>query len=500
MNRIMGLILAFAVGTAIGGCASAGTAGSDGINAASGSQSARPSENRMTREANRNLGLAMLRSDPAEQRQLFENALGEAQAAIEADPENPLGWYLAGQAHAKLSDYVAADSAFKKAVALYPAYEAEIDGDREEAWVEAYNEAIGAYQAGDMDGAIQGMENASLIFWKRPEAQHILGSFYANQNEPEKAIKAFTSALNTLRTSPIVPEDEETRETWKRDEEEIAMNLGLLLTSVERHGEAADVYRELLERRPGHLGSEINLAMTLMQQDKVAEGAAIIERLNARDDLSDGDYLMIGIALFNADDFDGAADAFHSASVKNPYSHDAIYNLAKAVLRQSLLLEEERKDREDAALDRRLTEVYERLIMASEKTQGLDPFNQDVITYMMRSYQGLAQLGSDAAKQREYRGKLQGTLQQYEALPFDVGNFSVNSTENEVTVSGTVTNLKATAGQSVTLRVTILSANGAGIGSGDATVTMPAAEASTLFRVEIPVTGEIAGWKYERIQ
>lgn len=505
MNRILGLILALSVGAAVGGCASAGSSGGAGegmapSKSASASRGVRPSENRQTREANRHLGMAMLKSDPAEQVPLYEQALGSAQAAIEADPENPRGWYLAGQVYAKLKDYAAADSAFTRAVTLYPDYAAEIDAEREEAWVTAYNDAIGAYQQNDMDGAIRGMEEAARIYRKRPEALQVLASFYANRDELDKAIGAYQQALVILRDPELRPADEEMSQQWAESEEEIAMNTGTLLLSSGRADEAEKVYREYLAQHPGHLGAEINLAVTLTQQSKTAEAAEVFSRLSSRTDLTDNHLLMIGIGMFNADDFKAAADAFRSAGEKNPYSRDAYLNLSKALLRLSLQFEEERGGKANATIDPQLTKAYEEMISAGEKTLEFDPFNREVLTFIMRAQESLRQMTTNAQEIQRYQTQMRATINKYEEAAFDVDNISVQDGENQVTISGTVMNLRLAQGAPVTLRFSILGANGAAVGTGDVTISAAAVEASAPFRVAVPVSAAMVGWKYERVQ
>jgi tetratricopeptide (TPR) repeat protein len=505
MNRIMGLILAFSVGAVAGGCASAGTTGGAGSGtapskAASEGRVAKPSENRMTREASRNLGMAMLRTDPAEQAALYQQALAGALAAIEDNSENPRGWILAGQAYAKLKDYPAADSAYTRAVTLYPDYAAEIDGEREEAWVAAYNDAIAAYQQDDMDGAIQGMEYASLIYRKRPEALQVLGSFYATQDQTEKSIESFQGALKVLRDASLAPADEEIRAQWAESEREIATNLGMLLTSLGRSADAEQIYRDFLAVHPGDLSAEVNLAVSLTQQEKAAEATAMFEKLLARTDLSDNQLLMVGIGLFNSDNYQAAAEAFRSAATKNPYSRDAYLNLGKALLRKSLQLEEERQGAANATVAAQLTESYKEMISASMKTLELDPFNREVLTIIMRSQQQLSQIATEAREKSRYQSEVQATLKRYEDLAFEVDNISVQSGSEEVTISGTLMNLKLSQGAPVTLRFSILAMTGAMLGTADVNVTAAAANAPVPFRLTIPVSGEMEGWKYERVQ
>jgi tetratricopeptide (TPR) repeat protein len=454
----------------------------------------------MTRDANRNIGLAMLKSDPAEQESLYREALAGALGAIEADPQNPRGWFLAGQVYARLKDYAAADSSYTRAVTLYPNYAGDIDGEREEAWVMAYNDAIAAYQAGDMDGAITGMEDANRIYRKRPEALQVLASFYANRDEVDKAIAAYRGALEILRDPSLLPADEELRKQWAEGEEEATLNTGMLLASTERYAEAEQVYREFITLHPDHLGAQVNLATALAQQGKTAEAAEVFQKLSSRTDLTDNHYLMIGIGMFNADDFEAAANAFRSAATKNPYSRDAHLNLSKALLRISLQLEEERGGKANPAVDPKLTKVYEEMVSEGEKTLALDPYNREVLGLIMRAQESMRQMAGNAQAVQRYQAQMRETVKRYEEAPIDVENISIQTAEGEVTISGTLLNLKLNQGSSVTLRFSVLTASGTVVGTKDVSVSAGRVETSAPFRVTIPVSAPMEAWKYERVQ
>jgi len=498
MNRIVGLILAFSV-VAVTGCASAG--GSAGPSKAAAGDSHRPSENRMTREANRNLGLALLRETLEEQRPLLEEALASAQEAIEANPQNPLGWRLAGQAHAKLGQYVEADSAFSRAVALYPPYEEEVDAEREEAWVDAYNAAIGAYQAGDIEGAIEGMEYASLIYQKRPEALHVLGSFYANDDELDKAADAFSKALDIIRDPSLTPEDEELAAEWVAQEEELVTNLGQLLNILGRPADAEAIYRDYLNRNPDHLSTEVSLAVSLTEQGKDEEAHEVFTRLASRDDLDENQLVMIGIGMFNADDFVSAADAFRSVTEMNPYSRDAYVNLSMALLRQSLEIEEAQEEGADPEAEATLATLYKEMIATSEQARRLDPYNREALTFSLRAYQGLTQLESEAANLNQHQSELQNIIREYENLPLSVEDLSIQAGAADVMISGVLINLQEEEGETVQLRFNIHSADGNVLGSEVVEVVTGAPESDRVpFQVTIPVSAEMEGWSYERVQ
>lgn len=517
MNRIFGLILALFIGVAVSSCASA--AKSSGSSAEAGSRatasassdtgrgpgarrtrrSRRPTENRHTREAARNIGLAILRPED-QQAPLFQEALRHAQAAIESEPENARGWFLAGQAHAKLKDYEAADSSFTRAESLYRGYREDIKTEREEAWIIAYNTAIETFNNGDIPATVKHLENADKIYRGRPEALYLLGSFYANQNEYDKAITAYEALLAILRDTSLQPSEAEAKEQWSQQEEETVLNMGTLYFILDRIPEAEKVYREYLERNPNHLDMEVNLALALTRQEKTAEAAEVFERIAARPELTASQLLTVGIGLFNAENFAGAADAFTKAIEKNPHLRDAHLNYAKAVLRMSLVLEEAKVQNRPDQDDAKLIEHYRAMIESGQKVLELDPFNAEIYTYMLRSHQGLSQLLPQARDRQRHENELRALVRKFEALPVEVDHLAIQQDEGRATVGGVIKNRKMKQGDPITIRITLLSATGEAIGSADVTKNMPAPESATEFEVTIQYQGEFEGWKYERVQ
>lgn len=495
MNRITGLILALAVSVTMGACATTGSAGSGEMTA----DGTRPTDNRHTREANREIGMAAIRQDPEQQREHYQRALESALLAIGEAPDNPRGWYLAGQAYANLGDYIGADTAFTKAQELYPPYEAQIDPEREQAWVIAYNTGVEALQQNDLDEAIAQMENANRIYSKRPEARLNLGSFYANQNETEKAIEAYRGALEILRGPARETLDPEFTDDWDHNDQIATLNLGQLLSSLGRDAEAEQVYREYLERYPGDISALVNLADALVQQEKIEESAEIYNELLSRDDLTERDYLIVGVGLFQADDFAGAAGAFRRTVELNPYSRDAYYNLAQSlyVMTTEMVAEREKATgAEVRAINEQLRPIYLELASSAEKVLEMDPLNRNIIAFMVSAYQGLAEM-SEGAQRNEHLAQIQKALDLHEQFRFEVVDVNITPGDEIVRINGMLRNINAKVGEDLRLRLHILSETGAVVGSHDVSVSAPAAEGSVPFQAAIQVSAPMAGWKYE---
>lgn len=496
MNRLKGLILALIVGMTASACASAGGIG--GADLPEGV--VRPSENRYTREANREIGLAVIQPDAAQQRAHYERALQSAMQSIEEQPDNPRGWFLAGQAYANVGDYAQADAAFSKAQEIYPPYAEEIDFERGQVWVMAYNAGVEALQRNDIAEAIAQMENAALIQPSRPEARLNLGSFYANRNEPEKAIASYREALKVLRgpQSEEVPEDQ--LDDWKQNEQIAVFNLGQILSRLDRHAEAEAVYREYLENNPDEISAVVHLANALVQQDKIDEASAIYDDLMDRPGLDENDYQTIGVGLFQAEEFAGAARAFRGIIKLNPYSRDAYYNLAQALYVSANDLSSSREAasaEERARIEATMKAQYEELAEAAAKVVELDPLNRNIVAFMVGAYQGLANLAENPRAREPYLKKIQEAMQHHETIRLELLDMAISEEDRVLRFSGLVRNVSANAGDQIRLRVIAMGANGNVVGTEDVTVTAPAADATGEFEVVFSVTDRMAGWRYE---
>lgn len=461
----------------------------------------RPSNNMWTRSVALYLSKAQTAQDFEAKRDLWRQALEAAKEGIAEVPSNPRIWLLAGQVYVQLDSATQAHEAFNKAQEIYPDYEKEIDTERRNAWARWHNGGVTAIQQQNVDAAIRLFEQADLIYDKMPNARLQLGGLYARKGETDRAIEAYRGALEILRgpASQSVPERQ--REQWRENEEAAAFNLAQLLAGAGRDEEAAQAYRDFLEREPQNRTAKSNLAIVLGRMGKTDEASEIYAELMSQPDLTDAELFSIGIGLYNADEFERAAEAFRKTLALNPHSRDALYNLGQAIYRRSVQIEEQREkgsgdEQVKAASD--LGTMYAELQSVTEKLRGMDPYNRNVLLLQVQAYRGQTDLtAEDAATSDEWRNKALAVLQEQEKLPFEVSRVTMAAAEGKVTLSGSVTNLKLDAGTPVKIRLILVDENGGTVGSGEVTVPAPEAEQSAQFNAEIQVSGAAAGWRHE---
>lgn len=420
MNRYRGLVTALVVGAAL-------------VPASLDAQTNR--DTRYTKEAEKFIGLAMMAGDPASKQGRYREALSALEEAFTREADNAKVWYIAGQAYAGLHDFAKADEAFDKAVELFPEYEAELEGEREAAWLEGFEAGVALMDAQNYDSALVVLRASHDMYPYRPEGLLNIGSIYANQGDTDKAIEAFQAAVEAARGTHLEKLDEEGKAQWER-------------------------FAQM---------AELNIAQMT--------GAK-------------------GVELFQAEDYAGAAAAFTQAAEVNPYSRDYLFNIVQANYAQASELHEQRDSAAapgTAPQDPQLTQLYDGLRSQIAKVREFDPNNENLLAILAQAERrhgeltGNAQAGQQAAL---------AVLQELENMPVEVQNLVVTPGESDATIEGTVKNRKAAAGSTVTIRITLLDGAGQSIGETQAQVTVPEAEATVPFTATAPVTGQIAGWKY----
>jgi tetratricopeptide (TPR) repeat protein len=463
----------------------------------------RPRDDAHTREAGVYLAQASLAQGEAARRS-YEQALAAALNAIERDPSNPRAYLLAGQASVGAEQWVRADTMFARAEELHPRFADQILAEREEGWVLAYNLGAEALNAGDMDAALEYFRGADVLYDGRPEARLAVALLYTNRGELEGAIRAYEGALDILAAG--VPEGllEEQIEAWEQDHRTAAFNLANLLSQTDRFAEAAEVLAEYLAQVGPELEAEVRLqaltaqAAFLAQAGRAEEAQELYADLLARPDLGSDQYFQIGIGMFNAGEYERAADAFATSAELNPHSRDAYLNLVQSLYTAAMDLEEEAETPER---NQRLHAMYDRLLEAADRVTEFDPLNRNLLSFTLRAYRAKADISPSAEADRLNR-MAQDVFRRYQEQPYEVVDIVMaHERGDRARVEGTFMNLTGTPGQQVALRFTILDTDGNAMDTATATVTVPPADEAVDFSTVVDLSrGQLAGWRYELVR
>ena len=395
----------------------------------------------------------------------FSRALELAKEGIISDPQNPIHYFVAGQAQVRLGEYEDADEMFIEAQRRYPGYEVDIEREREAAWAKAFNEGGEAYATGDLERTVEAWSQAVVIYDLRPEAHRNLASLLTGDGRYEQAIAAYQDGLVGLDKLPVT-RVLEAEEIARRADQRIAMEEGVapLLLFTERFVEAEVMFRRQLDRGPTSTQLQGDLAASLRGQGRTEEAAAIYTALLSEAELQASELFNLGIALFRSSDFRAASDAFERLTELQPMSRDAWFNYANALF---------------------AAEAWESLTRVGDRLLELDPLGENAGLITARAH--LESGDQDTALR---------TLEQTEAAVVYLEGLLMRPSDAETIVQGRVIGNVAVAGTSVRLRFTFYGDDGE-LGVKAITVSAPPADESTGFEVSFGTRA--TAYRYEVI-
>ena len=101
--------------------------------------------------------------------------------------KNPAVWYYFGRYYVEMKDGAGADSAFRRALALAPQCQADIDGYREQVWGDVLQNGLRTWQDNKLDSAKTLLRQAAGLRPNHPRAALALGQIYAGENKIDSA-------------------------------------------------------------------------------------------------------------------------------------------------------------------------------------------------------------------------------------------------------------------------------------------------------------------------
>ena len=449
-------------------------------------QGERPRENRQTRRAEDQLDLAQAGlMGPEVADSLYQEALANANEAIEDRDNNPLGYLLAGRALLGLGRFEEADAAFDKAEELRPVYVLEIDPIREGSWFDQYELAQPLLGSGDYAGAAEVLEMANLIYKKRPEIMIVLGQIYASDagtaTDPAVRLEASEKAIQRLReadeviTARIADVDSASSVNWLEQQAEIPVTIAQALISAERFDDAAAALQGLVESNPDNTLYATNLAGIYTQSEKPDSAKLVYGRLLTRDDLAPGDLYLIGSGLYQANEYEMAAGAFRRATEVAPMDRDAVEMWTRS-LQLGMTT-----GGTDAT-----PEQLQAVITAAEKWTALDPNGRVGLLILAQT----VNKAGDEDRTIELVGQI-------EALNVGLIDLQLErSPSGGATLMGDIENLKADPGTPVTIEFTFYDLAGNTLGSETVRVSTGLKDARTPFRCVISSDQQVDGYTY----
>jgi len=395
--------------------------------------------------------------------ELPAQALELLESGMEADPGNPIHYYLAGSAEAMLGRWFRADQLFREAERLYPAYELDIEPRRESAWAEAFNVGLDALAEGDMEGTEEAWRGAVSVFSLRPEAHRSLASLLANEGRYAEAAEVLRDAIEGLSGLPatrVLPEAElQERNSTRVDLEDA---LGEYLFLGDQFAQAEPLLRLRVERDPGNAQARGDLAAVLMEVGRPDEAREVYAELLADPDVQGAVLFSLGIASFRAGRFDQASEIFAEVVARQPYSRDAWFNYTNALF---------------------ASEDWEEITRQGDRLLDTDPLSETVAIIRARAH---LELGEEEMA-RTY-------LEEIVTAPLFLEGLQLSVQASETLIQGRVVGNLEGGGSELRVRFHFIE-DGVDRGSEILELRAPPEGESTPFQVRWP--GRATAYRYE---
>ncbi len=402
-------------------------------------------------------------SDPVKTETLLQNSVNTAtKAIVEADQgENGAAWYLMGRSYLQLGDIAGADSAFTKATEYAPQCSEDIKAWRQRAWLPLMNPATKFSQEGNADSALVLYRLAATISRSMPQGFYNMGVLFANMGQTDSALAYFKKAQAVAAANP---------KDFAKDRNAATFNLAAMYQRAGDHALAVEELEKYVGWDPNDTDAKRALATSLRALGKNEEAAAldkeVLAAAAASGTMSTGDMMSMGINFFNDKKFAEAADAFRQVLAKQPYSRDAMYNLANAYY---------------------ALEQGDSLVGTARKLVEMEPLNEDSRKLLAQGFR----LQADTAS-------LINTVTELVAMPTSVSVERFAGRAGGVTLGGTAVGRQTESATPApkTITVEFLAADGSVVTTKD--VEIPALEPGVKFEWSADGDGEaIVGWRYK---
>ena len=410
-----------------------------------------PSETRYSQTA----ALLLRSSEP-------DRALELALEGIAAAPGNPIHYFLAGVANARLVRYTDADRMWSEAERIYPAYQLEVEPERLSAWAEAFNRGSEAYADGLDEEAVEAWRGAAAVYRLRPEAHRNLAMLLFQEARLDEAADVYGELLAGLAEAPatrMLTDSEVAERAAERIETE--ERLAELYLMASRFADAEPLLRARLERDPSNAEVRQDLASALAGLERWDEARAIYDSLLSEQSLAETQLHNLGVALFRAQAPERAALAFRRLIDERPSSRDAWFNYANALLAAG---------------------EWTTLVGVGDRLLAVDPLGESSGLLVARAY---LETGDEQSALRE--------LERVDGAPVHLESMFLQASGPATTLQGRVVGNVAEPGSLLQLRFTFY--GDAGEAQVDTALSAPDSGESDGFEVSVPMRAR--AYRYE---
>ncbi len=406
----------------------------------------------------------------------LDDALRSLTDALARDQEeNPAVWYYLGRyyRHPRIRDPFGADSAFARAQELAPACAADIAYYRQSWWVGEINAGIDSLRAGAFESAKVQFRRAGALWDQDNVGFYYMARIFGNEGDADSALAYFRKVVS-------IPVTDSSRQlNYDESVINIAQLYGMLAAG---RGEPAlwdstiawyQRYRVEVADDPHVI---VSIADALEGQGNEEAALAMYDSALLRaQEMEVTDVFKVGEAMFLAERFEIAAEAFATGLQRNPYSQIGLYNLTNSYLAIA------NDEREPAAAQR---EAAGKMVDVARRLLEVDPQNRGSLGLLGAAFQLIGRADSARVLQRRS-----------DRLTFEVNVDDARALSGGYEIRGRLINLQPGETQVPGLVFEFLDAAGGVVASDTVTAILLQGGASTDFRLT-PQGDGIVAWRY----
>lgn len=377
--------------------------------------------------------------------------------------------------------YAAADSAITIVEKSSPGCAEYIAPFRQQkAWLDVTNSAINALNAKQLDSAEIFARRSITLERKSPYAYTVLASVAKERKNYPQMIEYSRQVIATSG------DDSTYADVRERAQYELASTLADRVKSAPAAEKKAFAKEAIAAWTPLAMSADEvqgTVAVRNLHELYIMAGdSALLKNIYApmltnSAKYSEGALLQAGVVASQFQRPDDAAVLFDAVVKRNPYSRDALNNIAASLLQ---------------------TEQIDQAMPFIQKLIVLDPNNPDNHMFYAYAYAGKLKKKSDAKTTRMYNDSLVYWNNVSEKMPVKV-TFSEFSRNNEgTTLVGTIEN-RGTVAKSYTMSVDFLGPKGDVLFTETQTVGPIAPKSSKAFTLKNPKGVGIAGYRYKSV-
>lgn len=286
---------------------------------------------------------------------------------VQADPEAHAAHYLQGLAAYRLGDAQAAETCFRRAIALNDQnvdYRNDLSGILNILGRPTEGEAIARQTLAIAPSNMRALNNLGAALQGQKRIEEAIAVFRRAHAQDPDYFEALVNLANTLQTGGQLEEAIELHRRviarWPHYSPSY-LNLGAALQQLKQLDEAIDVYRRMLALEPRNINAYNNLGTVLEQQGKFGEAEAIYHQALALDPAAQSIYYNLGNVLRSSGRADEALQCYRRALAIQPDYYEAQNNLGNVLQAAGRIDEAEVAFRRCAELRPGLTSVTQNL-------------------------------------------------------------------------------------------------------------------------------------------